>query len=351
MAVGMLVSEVTMRYRPMLLTLILLSLPAFAQADEIADLFKQVRDSIVVIGTEETVITVETGFRPAKSAGLGSGVLIAPNRVLTAAHVVHTADKVAVAFHDDRTVYARVLSSSRLADTAVLELESPQNDIPVARLGDSDELEVGEQIVVIGAPYGLTYTLTTGRISGRVNAGAVGGDMMNVEYLQTDAAINQGNSGGPMFNLQGEVVGVVSSILSQSGGFEGLGFVVPINVARRAVLDKRPFWLGAEGKLLPEEVAQLLNVPQTTGVMVERVAQNSPAATMGLQPSVIPITVLGTEILIGGDIILSFAGVRFESMKSFADIERRVDMMRAGSEIPVEVLRAGQVLTLSFKLP
>ena len=133
-----------MRRQPVLLTLILLCLPVFAPADEIADLFKRVRNSIVVIGTEETVITVETGFRPAKSAGMGSGILIAPNRVLTAAHVVHTADKVAVAFHDGRAVNARVLSSSQLADIAVLELESPQNDIPVVRLGDSDKLEVGE---------------------------------------------------------------------------------------------------------------------------------------------------------------------------------------------------------------
>ena len=147
-------------------------------------------------------------------------------KVLTAAHVVQTADTVSVEFPNGEIVKAKVVSSEPPADIALLQLERVPASAVVAKLGDSDQVGVADQIFVVGAPYGISHTLTVGHISARRTPGGEQSELGLAEFFQTDAAVNQGNFGGPMFNMNGEVIGIVSHILSQSGGFEGLGFAV-----------------------------------------------------------------------------------------------------------------------------
>src|SRR5262249_16951327 len=157
--------------------------------------------------------------------GLASGVLISGDgKVLTAAHVVQAVDQVFVEFIDGQLVTACVISSAPAADVALLQLDSVPPGVAPAQLGDSDKVEVGDEVFVVGAPYGLSYTLSVGHIGGRAAPKGSLASLSAGEFLQTDAPINSGNSGSPMFNRQGEVVGIVSNIMSRSGGFEGIGF-------------------------------------------------------------------------------------------------------------------------------
>jgi S1-C subfamily serine protease len=136
----------------------------------------------------------------------------------------------------------------------------------VARLADSDTVRVGDQVMIVGAPYGLSHSMSMGWISTRWPASTVYRAMPLAEFLQTDATINTGNSGGPMFNMAGEVIGILSHNISQSGGSEGLGFVVTINTAKRLLLEQPNFWSGLERHLISGPIAQILNVPQPTGI-------------------------------------------------------------------------------------
>jgi S1-C subfamily serine protease len=210
---------------------------------------------------------------------------------------------------------------------------------------------VGDEIVVIGAPYGLGHSLTVGHISGKLTIeGLVSGVPM--EVLQTDAAINVGNSGGPMFNLQGEVVGIVSSILTQSGGFEGVGFAVPANIARTVLLTGESFWSGMDGFLLRDTLAQIFNLPQRAGVLVQQVAAGSPAAALGLRVGTRRATIGEEELLVGGDIILSVAGIEVSPDGASLDEMRRVlGRVRPGDSVTARVLRGGKVVLLSAVRP
>src|SRR5262249_38699074 len=152
------------------------------------------------------------------------------------------------------TIPARVLTSEPAADVALLQLDHVPSKSVTAKLADSDAAEVGDEVFVVGAPIGMTHTLTVGYISARRNPNKFYSGLSRSEFFQTDAAINEGNSGGPMFNMRGEVIGIVSHILSKSGGSEGLGFVVTSNLASKLLLERNPFWSGVEGVLLSNEL-------------------------------------------------------------------------------------------------
>jgi S1-C subfamily serine protease len=223
-------------------------------AQDLSGLFEQVKPSVVVLRTEETLIDPGDQSRKMSTESQGSGVLIEGGRILTAAHVVQAADRVLVYFHDGQEIEANIIASSLQSDVALLQLNRmPENPV-AARMGDSDKVKIGEQIFIIGAPYGLAYTLTVGHISGRIAPNEIGNGFAGMEFLQTDAAINQGNSGGPMFNLKGEVIGIVSHIISQSGGFEGLGFAASANVTTKILLEEGAMWTGIESYLLTEPI-------------------------------------------------------------------------------------------------
>jgi len=236
--------------------------------------------------------------------------------------------------------------------TAAIDKRTPVSSSAPAKLGDSDDVEVGDQAFVIGAPMGISHTLTVGHISARRAPNATFGSLASAELFQTDAAINQGNSGGPMFNFAGEVIGVVSHIVSRSGGSEGLGFVVTSNAARRLVIDEPSVWIGLEGFLLTSDVARAFNVPRgAAGLLVQRVAEGSPAQRFGLRPGALRIAVGDDRLMIGGDIILAVEGISLGADDSYESIRRRlIEVRAAGHPIRVTVLRGGETLELAGSL-
>jgi serine protease Do len=323
-----------------------------AEAQQLRELFRKVSPSVVVIRTLERQLAPERTRGMVSSPGLGSGVVIsADGKVLTAAHVIQVADRVGIELNDGKVYPARVVGSSALADVALVQLDRIPPSISPAPLADSDSLEVGDEIIVIGSPYGLGHSLTVGHVSGKLTIdGLVSGIPM--EVIQTDAAINVGNSGGPMFNLHGQVVGIVSSILTQSGGFEGVGFAVPTNVARKVLLTGGSFWSGMDGVLLQDTLAQIFNLPQAAGVLVQQVAAGSPAALLGLRPGTWHATIGEEQMLVGGDIILSVAGIEITPRGgSIEQMRSLLSKLRPGDSVSAKVLRAGKVVSLTAVKP
>jgi serine protease Do len=197
---------------------------------------------------------------------------------------------------------------------------------------------------------GISYTLTVGFVSGiREDDSTVHG-LETARYLQTDAAINPGNSGGPMFNEKGEVVGIVSYIISASGGHEGLGFAVAANTARKLLLQERSVLTGLEGIMLDPELAGVLNVPQPMGLLVQRVTPDSPAAGLGLRPGTLEAEIDGEQMLLGGDVILAFDGTSL-SKENLPKLRAHIKALQAGQRFEVSVLRSGKVTTLAVPAP
>ena len=337
--------------RRILTPLILLLAFAPVQAGSVAELFKKVSSSVVVIKTSQREILEVGQETPVSVGGIGSGVLISRDgKVLTAAHVVQTADAVMVKFATGETVPARVIASEPAADVALLQLILKAPDVHVATLADSDSVEVGEEVFVIGAPLGISHTLTVGHISARRRPNTTYSDFRMGEFFQTDAAINQGNSGGPMFNMKGEVIGLVSYIISQSGGSDGLGFAVTSNTARDLVLDEPSFWSGLQGLPLSGDLAGIFNLPQSSGILVQKVATDSPAESLGLRPGVYKATIEGEPLLVGGDIILRVMDLEVGDTTLEA-IRKVIRELPSGETIRLDVLRQGKRMTLTASKP
>lgn len=337
-----------------LLTMSLLAWPmVFASAEPLSQVFKRVSPSVVVVRTTQKQIASGPERQLVSMPGVGSGVLIsADGKVMTAAHVVQTADEVTVEFPGGERVPAKVLSSEPTADVALLQLEKPPSNAVFAKVGDSEKVEVGDEVFVVGAPLGMSHTLTVGHISARRNLNTVYSGMSKSDFFQTDAAINQGNSGGPMFNMAGEVIGLVSHILSRSGGSEGLGFVVTSDMARRILLERSPFWSGIQGYVLRGELARVFNLPQPVGLLIQGVAAKSPAEQIGLRAGTLRAVIEGESLILGGDIILEVQGIPItEGGASIKLIREDLGRLRPGAEIRVLVLRDGRKQELTTKVP
>jgi S1-C subfamily serine protease len=320
--------------------------PTLAQS--VSDVFKRVNRAVVVVHTAERNLASGVPGQVVTVGGLGSGVLVSNNgEVLTAAHVVQSAERVLVEFPTGEEIPAIVVGSVPSADLALLRLEHrPMGVLPVP-VGNSDSVEVGDQVIVIGAPLGVSHTLTVGHVSGRRQLDRTLGTLFQAELLQTDAAINQGNSGGPMFNMAGEVVGIVSHIISQTGASVGLGFVITSNMARELLLDGVSVWSGIDGFYLNDAMGSLFNVPPPgAGMLVQRVAQGSLGERLGLEGGVITVKILETDLILGGDIILTVQNIPLNPSR-FDAIRAALGNLTAGQQIVVTVLRAGEVITLS----
>jgi serine protease Do len=306
----------------------------------------------VIVRTEQKELAPFPQGGMVSSDGLGSGVLISNDgKVLTAAHVVQTADKIWVEFPDEELISARVVASDVSVDVALLQLDRSPKGIAPSSLGDSDKVEVGDQIFVVGAPYGIGQTLTAGHVSGQHQLNRRSENSTAVEFLQTDAAVNGGNSGSPVFNMEGEVVGIVSSIVSQSGGSEGLAFATASNTARGFLLERKPFWSGIEGRLVTGDLANALDLPQGAGVLVQRVAEGSIAWRLGIQPGTLRAQVEGADLLLGGDVILGVNEIQItEDNGSYEPIYNSVGMLKRGDALSIKVFRQGQVVKLSIPI-
>jgi serine protease Do len=263
--------------------------------------------------------------------GSGSGFVIRKDGVvLTNNHVVENAKEIRVTLNDGRELDAKVMGRDPKTDLAVLKI-NPEKSLPTAKLGDSEDINVGDWVVAIGNPYGLSNSVTAGIVSAKGRA--IGAGPYD-DFIQTDAPINPGNSGGPLLNDRGEVVGINTAIFSQTGGSVGIGFAIPINLAKKLVpqLEETGHvtraWLGVAIQELTPDLAQSLNVEPPHGALVAGVSPDSPAAASGIKP---------------GDVITRYDG---KEVKEHATLPMLVASTAVGKTVPVEVVRDGKVRTL-----
>lgn len=332
--------------RILLIVLLLLSFSVKAQS--LSELYKKSNPAVVVILTEQKEL-VSSGnvTKTVTAGGLGSGFMISDTQIITAAHVVQVAEKVNVQFLDGEIIPAKVVSAYATADVALLELIWPRKNAVTLSLADSNEVKIGEQVFVVGAPYGLGHSLSSGYVSGIINDRHDKNPFTNSEYIQTDAAINTGNSGGPMINMKGEVIGVVSNILTQSGGFQGIGFASSSNITKELLFEQKILWNGTDLIPLTGKMAQIFNLPQESGLLVQRVVKVSPFGVLGLEDGDIEMTINGEKLIVGGDIILSINGVKFENTdESLVNIAKVMEIKGENQAIEIVVFRAGKKVTL-----
>ncbi|MFA6281206.1 MAG: Do family serine endopeptidase [Candidatus Omnitrophota bacterium] len=279
-----------------------------------------------------------------KRMGLGSGVVIDKNGyILTNEHVVSGATEIKVKLSDGREFDAQVIGSDKRTDLAVIKINAA--NLPVAKFGDSDNARIGKWVVAIGNPFGFAIenpepTVTVGVISAlhRYIPALGKRERSYDELIQTDAAINPGNSGGPLVNLDGEVIGINTAIISLSGGYQGLGFAIPINKVKR-VLDRLMKgqkvaygWLGINIQDLNEDLRSYFGIKEATGIIVVKVYGDSPAERAGVKE---------------GDLILVFDN---QPVKASRDLIRMVSSYEVGAELPIKILREGKEITLKVKI-
>jgi serine protease Do len=268
--------------------------------------------------------------RPHKTNSLGSGFIVDPSGiVVTNNHVIADADEINVIMNDGTKIKAELVGVDKKTDLAVLKFK-PVKPLVAVKFGDSDKLRLGEWVIAIGNPFSLGGTVTAGIVSAR-NRDIASGPYDN--YIQTDAAINRGNSGGPLFNLDGEVIGVNTLIISPTGGSIGIGFAVPSKTVAGVVDQLRQFgelrrgWLGVRIQQVTEEIAESLNIKPARGALIAGVEEKGPAKPAGIEP---------------GDVVVKFDG---KDIKEPKDLSRVVADTAVGKEVDVVVIRKGEEQT------
>src|SRR5262244_2656893 len=333
--------------------------------DTIADISEKVIDAVVNISTSQKVETrnspmpqlpndpqLDELFRdffnrrgqgdpqnrerpPRRVNSLGSGFIIDPQGiVVTNNHVISEADEINVILNDGTTLKAEVVGRDQRTDLALLRVK-PTKPLKAVKFGDSEKLRLGEWVIAIGNPFSLGGTVTAGIVSAR-NRDIQSGPYDN--YIQTDAAINRGNSGGPLFNLDGEVVGVNTAIISRSGGSIGIGFAVPSKTALPVIDQLKQFgetrrgWLGVRIQQVTDEIAESLKISPPRGALVAGVDDKGPAKPAGIEP---------------GDVIIKFDG---KDIKEMRDLPRAVADTPVGKQTPVVIIRKGKEETKTVTL-
>jgi len=330
--------------------------------DSVADIAEKVLDAVVNISTSQTVANQrgvpmpqlppgspfeeffeeffkrrggEEGNRPRRVSSLGSGFVIDASGILvTNNHVIAEADEIFANFNDGTKLKAEVVGRDTKTDIAVLRVK-PDKPIKAVSFGDSEKLRVGDWVMAIGNPFGLGGTVTVGVVSARnrdINAGPYD------NFIQTDAAINRGNSGGPLFNMNGEVVGINTAIISPSGGSIGIGFSIPAKTVVGVIGQLREFgetrrgWIGVRIQQVDDQIAETLGLGKTRGALVAGVNDDGPAAKAGIK---------------SGDVIVKFDGREIKDMR---DLPRVVADTAVGKSVEIQVVRNGKEQTLRIAL-
>ena len=319
-----------------------------------ADLAERLMPSVVNISTTQTITTSSNPFpfkfppgspfedmfkdfgvpQERKTSALGSGFIINKNgTVITNNHVIKGAEDIFVRVNGDKEYKAKIVGTDPLSDLAVLKIQSEDKFIPV-KFGDSDKARIGDWVIAIGNPFGLGGTVTSGIVSARNRS--IGLSRYE-DFIQTDASINQGNSGGPLFNLDGDVIGINTAILGQSGSI-GIGFAIPSNSAKRVIDQLIKFgetkrgWLGVRIQVVTKEIAEIEKLDKPRGALVASVAEGSPSDKAGIK---------------AGDIILEFNGVPINEMRELPKIVAETDV---GKVVDVKVWRNQKKLSKKITL-
>ena len=275
--------------------------------------------------------------RPRRAASLGSGFIVDANEgyIITNNHVIQDAEEITVILQDDTNLAAKLVGKDEKTDIALLKVDPKGHNLTAVPWGDSDIMRVGDWVLAIGNPFGLGGTVTQGIISARarnINSGPYD------DYIQTDASINRGNSGGPMFNLKGEVVGINTAIFSPSGGSIGIGFAIPSALAKGVVTQLVEYgrtkrgWLGVRIQAVTQDIADSLNFGAARGALVAGIAPEGPAAKAGIET---------------GDIIITFDGKPVEDMRRLPSIVAETPV---GQDAKVTVWRQGQSREMTVKV-
>ena len=275
------------------------------------------------------------------NSSIGSGIILdRQGMILTNAHVVEKAAKIYVILHDGTQLTASVVGSDLYTDLALLRVDLPKKHHATVLLGNSDRMEIGQEVVAIGHPFGLGYALTTGVVSG---FGTPPGSQAtsHERVIQTSAAINPGNSGGPLVDTDGRVIGINTAILT---GGQNIGFAIPINTAKTVINELRAHghvvrpWFGVTGKLVPDQVIDLFAVPLARGLLVAHVDEGSPAQKAGLRAGTLNVIVEGEPWVLGGDIVLAVNGLEITTMEQYVAMLRTLEI---GQTVTLQVLRDG----------
>jgi S1-C subfamily serine protease len=327
----------------------LLLLAALPAADARLDAaFEKVDPAVVTIrvairrieGNEQRM-RIDTGI------GTGSGVVLhSGGFVATAAHVVEEAEAIELEYKDGTKSGAHVVTLSRTEDLALLKADYVPKDLVVPALADSDKVKVGQIVFAVGTPEGYPHTMSTGIVSSIRNEAPKG--LVPGHVIQTDAALNPGNSGGPLFTERGEVLGIASYIYSKSGGSEGLGFAIPSNTVRRRLFERPLPYLGVSLRIIPKPIMELFNWPYPAGILVEKVRPGSAAANAGLRAGMVDAIVGDSQVKLGGDLIVKVG--TYDASK-LDEIGTYLTTLKAGDPVNYTVLRNGQEVSVSVPVP
>ncbi|MFR4115099.1 MAG: Do family serine endopeptidase [Alphaproteobacteria bacterium] len=328
-----------MRIKPVLFAFFIASLgfsgEAGAQFSSFADLAEKLTPSVVNISSFSQSETENSEGNTPLSESLGSGFIIDGNGyIITNNHVVDKAESISVTLSDNIKTEARVIGKDPKTDLALIKIET-KRPLNAVKFGDSDKIRVGDWVLAIGNPFGLGSSVTAGIVSAKsrdIESGPYD------SFIQTDASINQGNSGGPMFNLQGEVIGISSAIFSTTGASQGVGFAIPANLAGWVISQLKEHgevkrgWIGIKIQPNTSEIADSLGISANQGVVVSGVTEQGPAQKAGLQ---------------AGDIVLSFNRQPIDNTKN---LSRLIAETKIGTPAPIEIWRSGQKQTLTVPI-
>jgi S1-C subfamily serine protease len=294
-------------------------------------------------------------FEPTAVNGAGSGFLIdSKGHILTNYHVIEGAQQIEVTLGDRSRYAAHVLGSDTRNDVALIQIDAPRSrQLPFLTMGDSDSLQVGQSVLAIGNPFGFESTLTTGVVSALKRTVQTGPQTFIDGAVQTDAAINQGNSGGPLLNSQGEVIGINSAIYTPSGAAAGIGFAIPINTARQIAQDLitqgrvRRATLGIEARAFGPGIAEALGLPVQQGLLIERVTPNSAAEAAGLRGGNRMAIIGMRRVMIGGDLLVSIDG---QPVNEDFDLTLMLNRRRPGDVVTLGIYRGDQKMQIKATL-
>ncbi|MEW6998449.1 S1C family serine protease [Colwelliaceae bacterium BS250] len=322
-------------------------------ADSVKQLFKKVNNGVVELHVK-SIASPKPGqveYKSTTAESLGSGAVINnTGRILTAAHVVERATDIEVIFADGSKTTGHVVWVDTLIDLAMIQARKIPSNIEPLKLAKAGDYTIGEQVIAIGAPYGVSHSLSVGYLSGVRDRKTIPGTDITPRFLQTDASINQGNSGGPLFNLDGDIIGIVSHILSKSGGSNGLGFVVSVDTIHDIIASSPGNFSGFIPHLLNATESSAINNQYGYGMLIQHVVPATLANKLGFKGGYLNVMIGRKSVLLGGDILLKVDNIEIRNLESAIKIKQRLSSLEKGDEVVFEYLRSGVKKEVTWKV-